>query len=777
MRPIHALSFLLVVTSAVQAQYTVLSTNTPDGVAKNNMMLTCLNNQVIQAHSAWTANIATLTTPSAIATYQAKQQGIINDSLGNYAGFPNPANLDLHPQITGSVSFSGYRVDKVLFQSQPGVYATGNLYVPTASQYAGANPAVVMTLGYFPGSKGYTDMTKMCSLLATNGMVAFAIDPIDAGERFQFLPAQNDNGGLAHDTSFVSNALVGRSLATWETWDNQRALDYLQGRTDIVNPNKLGITGSSAGGCQASYVMAIDNRVKAAVPNSWLTTWKDVLTSTAPGFNKPMGAQDPEQNFYGSFAKGLEQADLVIARAPSPVMISANNNDFFYYGGSSPLSGTVETFTYAKQLYTAIGSTYANSVQLATDMNNEGHGYHKTLREQAAAFFALNLRSETKTVSEPTTTNWGNLTAAQSQVTATGNVADLAGFVTSYQLNVDYNKNTLTPARAAFWQNNSLTTSLNQVRGMANIRPASSLPIVTATDYGTITGRTGYHIEKELLKVDNGMYLPALLYVPDLAPTGALLYVNAAGKASEAGIGQRLDTLAKSGQVVLSLDLVGMGETAQTDPQIWPESDTVGIDYQETEAAFMLGKSYVGIRAENIMSSAQWLIGQERNNGITKVDLLSVGAASGVPALHAAALERQLFGTCTFENNLSTWTSLLDKPSYAASQYNLQNQNVVNGALLYYDLPDLLNLVNPAIPGDANRDGKVTFADYICLELNFGNSGSWSQGDFDGNGVVNFKDYVILESNFGKTSVPEPASLSLLSLGLLTMLRRRRAAR
>ena len=76
--------------------------------------------------------------------------------------------------------------------------------------------------------------------------------------------------------------------------------------------------------------------------------------------------------------------------------------------------------------------------------------------------------------------------------------------------------------------------------------------------------------------------------------------------------------------------------------------------------------------------------------------------------------------------------------------------------------------------GDANGDGFVTFQDYIVLELNFGKSGStWAMGDFNGDGVTNFKDYIILETNFGK-SVPEPASVSLLLLSGVSLLRRKR---
>jgi hypothetical protein len=91
--------------------------------------------------------------------------------------------------------------------------------------------------------------------------------------------------------------------------------------------------------------------------------------------------------------------------------------------------------------------------------------------------------------------------------------------------------------------------------------------------------------------------------------------------------------------------------------------------------------------------------------------------------------------------------------------------------------PGFISVPEPAtIPGDANRDGKVNFADYLTLELNWAKTGvDWDHGDFNNDGKVSFADYLILEQNFRHT-VPEPAGLSLLAMGGLAILRRRRYA-
>jgi MYXO-CTERM domain-containing protein len=79
-------------------------------------------------------------------------------------------------------------------------------------------------------------------------------------------------------------------------------------------------------------------------------------------------------------------------------------------------------------------------------------------------------------------------------------------------------------------------------------------------------------------------------------------------------------------------------------------------------------------------------------------------------------------------------------------------------------------------PGDANRDGAVSDADYTIWADNYGvANASFEMGDFNGDGEVTDADYTIWADHYGQTgsSVPGPTALSLLALGALRMLRRR----
>ena len=111
-------------------------------------------------------------------------------------------------------------------------------------------------------------------------------------------------------------------------------------------------------------------------------------------------------------------------------------------------------------------------------------------------------------------------------------------------------------------------------------------------------------------------------------------------------------------------------------------------------------------------------------------------------------------GLTYYSNDGNTWTDM----------QGLDGDNVLF----------LKALTQVALPGDANTDATVAFADYQILEANFaaGPGMTWRQGDFNGDGYVTFADYQQLEANFGH-SAPEPAGLALLALGGLAMLRRR----
>ena len=131
--------------------------------------------------------------------------------------------------------------------------------------------------------------------------------------------------------------------------------------------------------------------------------------------------------------------------------------------------------------------------------------------------------------------------------------------------------------------------------------------------------------------------------------------------------------------------------------------------------------------------------------------------------------------TVTIDGVSDTYTMTQPRQSYAATlQFKASN----NGIDYYIDaVPDDVTY----LLGDANIDGLVSADDYASVQANFGNTGTAGGGllgDANHDGLVSADDYASVQANFGNTSggmsaIPEPATLGLLAIGLIAVLRRR----
>jgi dienelactone hydrolase len=623
---------------------------TINGVMPGNMMNHYLHSQAEEQFEKWKAEYEQRTTPEQIAEYQKRLRGKFLEAIGEL-----PQRTPLKPQITGVVQRKGYKVEKVIYESQPKHYVSAVLFLPDSQEYKWPYPGVLVPCGHSRNGKAYESYQTMGALLALNGMMALVFDPIDQGERSQ-MPSQLPGlqGTRAHTMLGIGCILLGRNTARFEIWDGMRGIDYLKSRPE-VNPKRIGCTGNSGGGTQTSYLMALDDRIIAAAPSCYITSFERLLSTIGP--------QDAEQNIFGQLAFGMDHADYLMMRAPTPIIICAATRDFFDIGG------TWESFRYAKRLYSRM--EFAERIELLE--NDASHNYNQIQRQSVVRWMSRWLLKKDEPITEPAIEL---LSEEEIKCTPEGQVMALKGARSTYDLNRDYEKE-LTKQRNKLWITTPFPELLDKVRKIAGIRKLTELPRPRVESMG-IEDRSGYKIEKLIIKSEEGIYLPALMFMPrQKLSVGVVLYIHENGKEKEAGPGGAIEKLVKAGRSVLAVDLRGTGETQQAGQKQFGEA--IGFDWKNLYTAYLLGRSYVGMRAEDVMVCARYL--KQQQDG--PVDLVAVGHVS-VPALHAAALEPDMFGSVKLIRGLVSWSNVIE-----SGRSKNQLVNTVHGALAVYDLPHL----------------------------------------------------------------------------------------
>jgi dienelactone hydrolase len=631
-------------------------TRDPQSVPPGEMMARYLQQQAQARFEQWRKRYEELKTPEQIAAYQKNLREEFIKAIGGL-----PARTPLNPKITGTVQRDGYRVEKIFFESQPKHYVTALLFLPDAKRFPPPVPGVTVPCGHAADAKAYEAYQTMGASLAFNGMAALVFDPIDQGERSQMPSAlPRLQGTTAHTTLNVGSILLGRSTARFEIWDGMRAIDYLLSRSEI-DPDRIGCTGNSGGGTQTSYLMALDDRIKVAAPSCYITGFEALLSTIGP--------QDGEQNIFGQLAFGMDHADYLMMRAPTAILMCVATSDFF------DIQGAWRCYRYAKRLYTRMGVPERISLL----ENDAQHNYNAVQRQGILRWMARWLLGNDKPLTEP---RIELLKGDEFRCTPDGQVMHLEGARSTYDLNRDYEKE-LAAQRKALWDKTPRAQMLQRVCRIAGIRPLAELPEPKVEELG-IAERGGLAAQKISLVPENGISLPTLLFSPQRNPAaGAVLYVHENGKDVDTARDGPIAKLVAAGRIVMAVDVRGTGGT----PAKRGGNDLFGSDTKEVFTAYLLGRSYVGMRAEDILNCARLLQGKHKG----PLDLVAVGHVC-VPALHAAALEPQLFGSIKLVRGLISWSNVIE---LARSRNQLVN--TVHGALTTYDLPDLVRTLGDRV--------------------------------------------------------------------------------
>ena len=525
-----------------------------------------------------------LTTSEEIGEYQQAMRRVFVEQLGGF-----PEQTPLKARTVGKKSYADYRIEKIVYESQPGFHVPAILYLPkTDPPY----PGVLLLCGHTENGKaGYQ---QVAIFLVKNGMAVLCPDPIGQGERKQLLD-ENGKGPYRSTTEHMITGIgpiaLGRNLATYMVFDAIRAVDYLESRPEIER-SRIGCTGNSGGGNRTSYLMALDERIACAAPGCFITTTRRKNESPGPG--------DAEQNIHAQISYGMDHADYILMRAPRPTLILAATQDFV------PIEGAWESFRQAKRLYATLG--FAERVDLAE--TDEPHGYSLQLRTAAVRWMRRWLMDIDDAVIEG---DFPLEPDEELRCTPNGQVLLMPDARSIFDLNVEAEQ-LAEFQRKHVWSQLDSEAIRARIREIVGTRRLKDLPRPDIENRGSVA-REGYQIDKLVLCWEPGIELPALRFEPDDGGGEPYLYLHGQGKHVDAAHGGPIEKLVRSGHTVLAVDLRACGETRTTPWRYKNSLEFCGDNVAEYFIAYMLGKSFLGMRTEDALVAARYLAEESAPDG------------------------------------------------------------------------------------------------------------------------------------------------------------------
>ncbi|MBI4877102.1 MAG: acetylxylan esterase, partial [Acidobacteria bacterium] len=412
-----------------------------------------------------------------------RQEHIRARVLAALGGFPE--RTPLNARVTGVLERSDYRVEKLIFESQPDFPVTASVFVPTGP--APPWPAVLGVAGHSNNGKASEPYQRVWISLAKRGILVIAWDPPGQGERSEYIDRATGKtlvgiGTTQHTMAGLQCLLTGTNFARYELWDGVRAFDYLLTRKD-VDPKRIGVAGNSGGGTQSAYLAVVEPRLAAAAPSCYITSWEKLWIEPGP--------QDAEQVFVDFLSDGLKFSDFLISVAPRPMQMATAFRDLF------PMDGARAAYAEAKRIFEVMDAPGRAGYFEFDDT----HGWTKPRREATYRWFEKWLKGRDDEGLEP---EFEIEKDEALLATSTGQVATSMKAETVFTLNRALAER-LHAARAA-----AKGGDVRQLlaRRLRLERPGARPPAAAARG---VVQREGYRIEKVALEPERGITLPALV--------------------------------------------------------------------------------------------------------------------------------------------------------------------------------------------------------------------------------------------------------------------------
>ena len=281
---------------------------------------------------------------------EAWQQQLRSKLTELVGGFP-VEHLPLRPMTLETRTFRGYRREKIVFDSRPGVSVLAYLLLPEQARTPSA------TLICVPGhGRGVDDIVGIdehgadrtdkagyqhdfAIQAAEAGMAAVAIEPMAFGCRRDAITARKGLSTSACQPAAGGALLVGQTMIGWRVWDVMRTLDYIATRAEL-DSSRVGCMGISGGGTVTLFSTALDTRIRAAFVSGYLNTFRDSVGSLSHCID----------NYVPGILNWAEMYDVAGLIAPRPLFVESGERDDIF-----PIRASIESFTRTREIYSVLG--------------------------------------------------------------------------------------------------------------------------------------------------------------------------------------------------------------------------------------------------------------------------------------------------------------------------------------------------------------------------------------------------------------------------------------
>ncbi len=254
---------------------------------------------------------------------------------------PAPERVPLNVRISGQLDRGDYIIQRVYWQTWPEYYASGYLYLP--KNMDGKAPAILNPHGHWAnGLRNEVVQSRMISL-AKKGYVCLGVDSVHAYDYH-----------------------AGITPISIMHWNNMRGIDLLCSLPD-VDADRIGVTGCSGGGQQAFYLMATEERVKAAVTVGLVCEARRIMM---------IDSAHCSCNHVAGLLSETDQTEISACVAPKPSLFISMTGDWTKW---FPEEGYPEI--------ESIFSLYGKTNQVDNQHHDSHHDYNQAMREQAYAWF------------------------------------------------------------------------------------------------------------------------------------------------------------------------------------------------------------------------------------------------------------------------------------------------------------------------------------------------------------------------------------------------------